>query len=49
MFIEYPVIDGRLLMDAMTARQRPDGFLYYQIGIWNSRWPITPGATGSVI
>ena len=43
MFIEYPAIEGRLLMGAMTARQRPDGFLYYQISIWNSRRPITSG------
>jgi len=43
MFIEYPAIEGRLLMGAMTARQRPDGFLYYQISIWNSRQPVTSG------
>ena len=43
MFIEYPAIEGRLLMGAMTAKQRPDGFLYYQISIWNSRRPITSG------
>jgi hypothetical protein len=43
MFIEYPAIEGRLLMGAMTAKQRPDGFLYYQISIWNSRKPITHG------
>jgi hypothetical protein len=43
MFIEYPAIEGRLLMGAMTARQRPDGFLYYQISIWNSPKPITSG------
>ncbi len=43
MFIEYPAIEGRLLMGAMTARERPDGFLYYQISIWNSRHPITTG------
>ena len=43
MFVEYPAIDGRLLMGAMTARQRPDGFLYYQISIWNARKPITSG------
>ena len=43
MFIEYPAIDGRLLMGAMTAKERPDGFLYYQISIWNSRHPITSG------
>lgn len=43
MFIEYPAIEGRLLMGAMTAKYRPDGFLYYQISIWNSRRPITSG------
>jgi hypothetical protein len=43
MFIEYPAIEGRLLMGAMTASQRPDGFLYYQISIWNSQKPITSG------
>jgi hypothetical protein len=43
MFLEYPAIEGRLLMGAMTAKQRPDGFLYYQVSIWNSRKPITTG------
>lgn len=43
MFIEYPAIEGRLLMGAMTAKYRPDGFLYYQISIWNSRRPIMSG------
>ena len=43
MFVEYPAIEGRLLMGAMSARYRPDGFLYYQISIWNSRKPITKG------
>jgi hypothetical protein len=27
----------------MTAKYRPDGFLYYQISIWNSRKPIESG------
>lgn len=43
MFIEYPAIEGRLLMGAMTTKQRPDAFLYYQISIWNSRKPISAG------
>lgn len=43
MFIEYPAIEGRLLMGAMAAKYRPDGFLYYQISIWNSQKPITNG------
>ena len=42
MFVEYPAIEGRLLMGAMTAKYRPDGFLYYQISIWNGK-PITAG------
>jgi hypothetical protein len=43
MFVEYPAIEGRLLMGALTAKYRPDGFLYYQISIWNSQKPITSG------
>ena len=43
MFIECPAIEGRLLMGAQTVRQRPDGFLYYQISIWNSKRCITSG------
>lgn len=42
MFIEYPAIDGRVLMGAQTAKYRPDGFLYYEISIWNGE-PITTG------
>ncbi len=43
MFIECPAIEGRVLMGAETARQRPDGFLYYQITLWNSKRCITSG------
>jgi hypothetical protein len=43
MFVEYPAIDGRVLMGAQTAKYRPDGFLYYQISIWNARHCITGG------
>ncbi len=43
MFVEYPAIEGRLLMGPMTAKLRPDGFLYYQISIWNSEKPIEGG------
>ncbi len=42
-FIEFPAIEGRLLMGAMSAKMRPDGFLYYQISLWNSRKPIESG------
>ncbi len=43
MFIEYPAIEGRVLMGPLTAKYRPDGFLYYQISIWNSERPIESG------
>jgi hypothetical protein len=43
MFVECPAIEGRLLMGAQTVRMRPDGFLYYQISIWNSRKCISSG------
>ena len=35
-FIEYDAIEARLLMGAMTAKYRPDGFLYYAL----TRWPL---------
>ena len=39
-------LDMRMLMGAQTTRMRPDGFLYYEISIWNaprpvSKWPYT--------
>jgi hypothetical protein len=43
MFIELPAIEGRLLMGALAAKYRPDGFLYYEISIWNSQHCITAG------
>ncbi len=43
MFIECPAIEGRLLMGAHSVKMRPDGFLYYQISIWNSKRCITSG------
>ena len=43
MFIECPAIEGRILMGAQSVRMRPDGFLYYQISIWNSERCITSG------
>jgi hypothetical protein len=43
-FVEYPAIDTRLLMGFMTARYRPDGFLYYAIQRWpNNEKPIVEG------
>ena len=35
-FIEYPAIEGRLIMGAMTAKYQPGGFLYYAV----DRWPV---------
>ena len=43
MFIECPAIAGRLLMGAQSVRKKPDGFLYWQISIWNSPRCITSG------
>ena len=43
-FVEYPAIEARLLMGAMTAKYRPDGFLYYALSRWaNNDHPITKG------
>lgn len=35
--LESAAIELRLLMGAMTAKYRPDGFLYYETAMWNSR------------
>lgn len=43
MFIENAAIEGRILMGAQTTRMRPDGFLYYEISIWNMRRPLSCG------
>lgn len=42
-FVEYDAIEARLLMGAMTAKYRPDGFLYYALTIWNDNEPIESG------
>ena len=42
-FLEYPAIESRLLMGAMTAKYQPDGFLYYQISLWKANEPINTG------
>lgn len=34
--IEYPAIEARLIMGAMTAKYNPGGFLYYAV----DRWPV---------
>ncbi len=42
-FVEYDAIEIRELMGAMTAKYRPDGFLYYSLAFWNNYMPITSG------
>ena len=42
--IEYPAIDGRVLMGLQTAKYQPGGFLYYAVNRWPlSKKPITDG------
>ena len=36
LFVENQPIEARQLMGAQTVKFRPDGFLYYQVSIWNS-------------
>ena len=42
-FTQHPPVDLRMLMGAQTVRMRPDGFLYYEISIWNAPRPIEKG------
>lgn len=42
-FVESDAIEARLLMGAMTAKYRPDGFLYYALAKWNNNKPIETG------
>ncbi|MBC8869813.1 MAG: DUF4091 domain-containing protein [Planctomycetes bacterium] len=42
-FVEYAAIESRLLIGAMTTKNRPDGFLYYSLSIWNDNQPIREG------
>lgn len=42
-FVEDHAAAARILMGAMAQKYRPDGFLYYQCAIWNSRKCITGG------
>lgn len=43
LLLDAPPIETRLLMGAMAAKMRPDGFLYWQTAIWNSDRPICDG------
>ena len=36
LFVEGQAIEARQLMGAQAVKYRPDGFLYYQVSIWNS-------------
>ena len=42
-FIECPGIEPRMLMGAQTVRNRPEGFFYYAISIWNSKRCVESG------
>ena len=42
-FIECQGIELRSLMGAQSVRFRPDGYLYYEITLWNSIRPISSG------
>lgn len=41
--VESLPIDYRLMMGAMAAKMKPDGFLYWQMTCWNSQRPISSG------
>ena len=45
LFVEGQAIEARQLMGAQAVKYRPDGFLYYQLSIWNSRRPISGAGT----
>lgn len=40
LFVECQPIEARQLMGAQAVKYRPDGFLYYQVSLWNSPRPI---------
>lgn len=43
-FVEYPAIEARLLMGAMSYKYEVDGFLYYLISLWTGNHrPISSG------
>lgn len=44
LMIEYPAIDGRLLMGMMSLKYRPQGFLYYCVSMWRKYWKDDKGA-----
>lgn len=42
-FVECPPVETRILMGAMTRKFKPDGFLYYSMGLWRNPRPMTDG------
>ncbi|MGI5818715.1 MAG: glycoside hydrolase domain-containing protein [Armatimonadota bacterium] len=51
-WVESPAIEARLIMGAMTAKFRPDGFMYYNIARWweqpTGRWEAEHGRRGLI-
>lgn len=45
LFVEGQPVEARQLMGAQTVKYRPDGFLYYQVSIWNSHRCISGDST----
>jgi hypothetical protein len=43
LFLDAPPVETRLLLGAMAAKMKPDGFLYYQTAIWNTDRVISGG------
>ena len=45
MFIESQPIEARLIQGAMSAKMKPDGFLFYQTTIWNATRGVSADTT----
>ena len=44
LFVDYPLIESRLMMGVLAAKYRPEGFLYYATNRWPAKQqPITTG------
>ena len=39
-FLECAGIDPRILMGAMTSKYAPEGFLYWEVAVWNKNLPL---------
>ena len=42
-YVSSPALALRAIAGAMTAKWRPDGFLYYALTLWNDNMPIEDG------